>query len=92
MLGLTRAQLLGRSIHDFVDAENRAIFDLHVARRAAGHAGGYEVALTRADGHQVHCFNNATPVFDADGRKTGTRTARAISLGASPELRRMIGI
>jgi 5-methyltetrahydropteroyltriglutamate--homocysteine methyltransferase len=29
---------------------------------------------------------------DADGRKTGTRTARAISLGASPELRRMIGI
>lgn len=71
MLGLTRAQLLGRSIHDFVDAENRAIFDLHVARRAAGHAGGYEVALTRADGHQVHCFNNATPVFDAAGRKTG---------------------
>ena len=71
MLGLTRPQLLGRSIHDFADAENRAIFDLHAARREAGHAGGYEIALTRADGRQVHCFNNATPVFDAGGRKTG---------------------
>jgi PAS domain S-box-containing protein len=71
MLGLERAQLLGRSIYEFVDAENRAIFDRGVALRAAGQAGGYEIALTRADGRQVHCFNNATPVFDAAGRKTG---------------------
>ncbi len=71
MLGLERAQLLGRSIYEFVDAENRAIFERHVALRTTGQAGGYEIALTRADGRQVHCFNNATPVFDAAGRKTG---------------------
>ncbi|GCL61708.1 PAS-domain containing protein [Pseudaquabacterium pictum] len=71
MLGLERSQLLGRSIYEFVDAENRAVFDRGVALRAAGQAGGYEIALTRADGRLVHCFNNATPVFDAAGRKTG---------------------
>jgi len=71
MLGLERAQLLGRGIYEFVDAENRAIFERNVALRTTGQAGGYEIALTRADGHQVHCFNNATPVFDAAGRKTG---------------------
>ena len=71
MLGVERAQLLGRSIHDFVDAANRAVFDAQVQRRAAGLAGGYEITLTRADGSPVHCFNNATPVFDSKGRKTG---------------------
>jgi PAS domain S-box-containing protein len=71
MLGLERRHLLGRSIYDFVDAENRAVFERNVALRAAGQVGGYEVSLSRADGSQVHCFNNATPVFDAAGRKTG---------------------
>jgi len=71
MLGQERAQLLGRSIYDFVDAENRAVFKRKVALRAGGQAGGYEIVLTRADGSQVHCFNNATPVLDAAGRKVG---------------------
>jgi PAS domain S-box-containing protein len=71
MLRLDRAQLLGRSIYDFVDAENRAIFERNVALRAAGEAGSYEIALTRSDGSLVHCLNNATPLFDATGRKVG---------------------
>ena len=71
MLRLERAQMLGRSIYDFVDATNRAVFDEHVRLRAEGHAEGYEIALLRSDGTLVHCFNNATPVVDAAGRKTG---------------------
>ena len=71
MLRLERAQMLGRSIYDFVDATNRAIFDEHVRLRAEGHAEGYEIALLRSDGTRVHCYNNATPVVDAAGRKTG---------------------
>lgn len=71
MLGVDLAQMVGRSIYDFVDNDNRAIFEQHVRLRAQGQAEGYEIALTRADGRQVHCFNNATPVFDAAGRKTG---------------------
>ena len=71
MLGLERAQLLGRNIYEFVDAENREIFVRNVPRRDAGEAGSYEISLLRSDGSLVHCLNNATPLFDAAGRKVG---------------------
>ena len=71
MLGVDLAQMVGRSIYDFVDDHNRAVFEQHVRLRAVGQAEGYEIALTRSDGRQVHCFNNATPMFDATGRKIG---------------------
>ncbi len=71
MLCTTREQMLGRSIYDFVDEANAAIFRHHVAIRAQGIAEGYPIALTRSDGTQVDCYNNATPVFDAQGRKIG---------------------
>ena len=71
MLGVDLAQMVGRSIYDFVDDDNRAVFEQHVRLRAVGQAEGYEIALTRSDGRQVHCFNNATPMFDAAGRKIG---------------------
>ena len=72
LLGLTQAQMLGRNIYDFVDEENAAIFRHHVVLRRQGLATGYEVALLHADGHAVHCFNNATPMFDASGRRRGS--------------------
>ncbi|MBT9489792.1 MAG: PAS-domain containing protein [Rubrivivax sp.] len=71
MLGLPREALLGRSIWEFVDAANADIFRRQVALRAQGQSGSYEIALTRADGRQVSCYNNATPIHDAQGRKIG---------------------
>jgi PAS domain S-box-containing protein len=71
MLGLPREQLLGRSIFDFVDEANAEVFREHAARRRRGLAEGYEVTLRRADGSLVHCYNNATPTFDASGHQTG---------------------
>ncbi len=71
MLGLAREQVLGRSIYDFVDETNAQIFRSRVLQRDQGQAEGYEITLRRADGEPVHCFNNATPLFDAAGHKTG---------------------
>jgi PAS domain S-box-containing protein len=71
MLGLSREQILGRSIYDFVDEDNAAIFRQQVQRRAQGLPGSYEIALRRADGSLVHCQNNPTPLFDARGVKIG---------------------
>ncbi|MCP5269775.1 MAG: PAS-domain containing protein [Burkholderiaceae bacterium] len=71
MLGLSRDELLGRTIWEFVDAENEAIFRAQVARRDEGRANTYEITLTRADGGRVTCVNNATPIHDAQGRKIG---------------------
>jgi PAS domain S-box-containing protein len=71
MLRATREQMLGRTIYDFVDAENEAVFRQQVALRAQGRAGSYEIALRRTDGTLVHCYNNATPIHDAAGVKVG---------------------
>jgi PAS domain S-box-containing protein len=71
MLGLPREAALGRTIWEFVDDENAAVFRDYVARRAQGLASAYEITLTRADGTRVHCWNNATPLVDEQGRKFG---------------------
>ncbi len=71
MLGITREALLGRTIYEFVDPENEAVFRRQVELRAEGQAGSYEIALTRSDGTRVYCYNNATPIHDANGNKIG---------------------
>ncbi len=71
MLGLSREALRGRSIWEFVDAENEAVFRAQVGRREQGLATTYEITLTRADGTRITCVNNATPIHDAQGRKIG---------------------
>ena len=71
MLGLSLDQLMGRNIYEFVDEANEALFREHVARRSQGQAEAYEIALLHSDGHLVYCFNNATPIHDAQGHKIG---------------------
>jgi PAS domain S-box-containing protein len=71
LLGRSLADMVGRSIFDFVDAANAEIFRHNVALRAQGRATSYAIGLLHADGHVVHCLNNATPHFDAQGNKVG---------------------
>ncbi|HKW85333.1 MAG TPA: PAS domain S-box protein, partial [Burkholderiaceae bacterium] len=66
-----REQIVGRTIFEFVDEANAAIFREQLAQRDQGTAGGYEIALQRADGTLVDCYNSATPIFDTRGRRTG---------------------
>ena len=72
ILGYPREALIGRPIFDFVDDDNRAIFLREIQRRADGIPGGYEIALTRADGSQLDCFNQATPIYDDRGVRIGS--------------------
>ena len=71
ILGRPQAELIGRTIYEFVDEANAEVFREHVRLRALGLAEAYEIALTHADGHLVPCWNNATPIYDAAGRKVG---------------------
>ncbi|MDP3823749.1 MAG: PAS domain S-box protein [Burkholderiales bacterium] len=71
ILGRRREDIIGKGLYDFVDATNAAIFREQVKQRLAGVASGYEIALSRPDGSQVDCFNNATPIFDTAGRRVG---------------------
>jgi len=72
ILGCERQELVGRSIFDFVDAENRRIFEREIAQRARGIAGSYEITLRRADGTAVVCINHATPIFNPQGERMGS--------------------
>ncbi len=72
ILGRPREDVIGKDIYAFVDRENAEIFRREIALRRRGKADGYRIALSRPDGTKVHCFNNATPVYDANGEKTGS--------------------
>ena len=69
-LARPREQILGRSIFDFVNQENAAIFREQMQRRARGEGGVYEIFLSRPDGSQVPCIFHANPLIGEDGRKT----------------------
>ena len=71
MLRAGRETLLGRSIFEFVDEANAEVFRAGARERERGQASGYEITLRCDDGSTVHCYNNATPIVDALGRKTG---------------------
>ncbi len=66
-----REQIVGKSIFEFVDQANAAIFRERLIERDQGVASGYEVALQRPDGTLVDCYNSATPIFDTRGRRVG---------------------
>ncbi|MGO9413583.1 MAG: PAS domain S-box protein [Syntrophobacteraceae bacterium] len=72
ILGRNREEVFGKKIFDFVDSENKAIFEQQMRLRAQGEVGAYEIALSRPDGSNVLCQFNATPLFDESGNKVGS--------------------
>ncbi|MGA2228103.1 MAG: PAS domain S-box protein, partial [Syntrophobacteraceae bacterium] len=71
IMGRKREEVLGKTIFDFVDNENKAIFEQQVRLRAQGQAGAYEIAISRPDGSHVFCQFNVTPFLDGSGNKVG---------------------
>ena len=67
ILARPREQIIGRTIFEFVDEENKRVFESEIAARRKGKHGSYEISLQRPDGSNVACINNATPVFDDNG-------------------------
>ena len=73
ILARPREEIIGKSIFDFVDAENLRIFKAEIAARRAGTASGtYELALSRPSGELVPCINNAHSVWNAQGVRIGS--------------------
>jgi PAS domain S-box-containing protein len=72
ILGRPREELLGKTIYDFVDDDNRKTFVEQLELRKQGSVGAYEISLQRADGQNISCLNNATPLFGLDGERCGS--------------------
>ena len=73
ILGMDKDEILGRTVFDFVNEENAAVFERELeSRRQGKNATTYEISLTKSDGTQVPCINNATSVFGDDRTRLGS--------------------
>ena len=72
LLGRQRDEVVGRLARDFFVAEDHPILDAALAARQRGERSSYEARLQQPDGSQRLCHNNATPLMDTAGRRTGS--------------------
>ena len=72
ILGRPMDQILGHNFHEFIDADNKHIFEQEIVQRELGLKSRYEISLSRPDGTQVPCLVHASPLFDGDKNKIGS--------------------
>jgi PAS domain S-box-containing protein len=71
MLGYTRAEILGKSPHDFVDDDNLKIFKYQMGKIESTLHRSYEITLKKKSGEDVAAWFNATTVRDDTGEFKG---------------------
>ncbi|MGE4554342.1 MAG: putative bifunctional diguanylate cyclase/phosphodiesterase, partial [Desulfovibrionaceae bacterium] len=71
ILGLTREEVLGHSLLEFMDDENQELVQIQANRRADTPHRKYEFAFKRVSGETVNVLASATTMFAADGSVTG---------------------
>ncbi|MDM8537866.1 [Fe-Fe] hydrogenase large subunit C-terminal domain-containing protein [Desulfobacterales bacterium HSG17] len=64
--------LEGRSIFDFLDAQNAAILKRELSIRDTNQKSTYDVAIQRTDGSTIFCLASASPIFNSDGTRSGS--------------------
>jgi PAS domain S-box-containing protein len=72
ILGLVKEEIVGSNFFDFLDEKNKEIVREQNRMREKGIQSTYEIALIRADGQQVPCLMNDSPLMDADGNVIGS--------------------
>ncbi|HVC20372.1 MAG TPA: PAS domain S-box protein [Vicinamibacterales bacterium] len=71
ILGYEPAEMIGRSVFDFVTPSRQAEVVGHIERRRQGLSDRNEFPLVHRDGREVWTEMAATPIFDADHRYQG---------------------
>ncbi|MEW6492639.1 MAG: PAS domain S-box protein [Cyanobacteriota bacterium] len=71
MLGYTVAQMLGRSLLDFMDEDSRMQAQAYVERRRQGIHERHDFKFRRKNGSVLWAIVSATPIFDAEGQFVG---------------------
>jgi PAS domain S-box-containing protein len=72
LLGRSRDEVVGGHAREFIVTEDLPILERALEARRRGQTGAYEARLQCADGTQRLCHNNATPLLDTAGRRTGS--------------------
>jgi diguanylate cyclase (GGDEF)-like protein/PAS domain S-box-containing protein len=72
VLGYSLDEMAGRPVVEFLDEENRAVFEREVARRQLGDNASYELVLSASDGSRVTTVVSPRGLFEAGGRFAGS--------------------
>jgi len=72
LLGRSREEVLKLGVFDCFTGAERAVLEAELMLRRQGKTGGYEIDIVRPDGARRHTFNQATPIYDAQGLHTGS--------------------
>ena len=72
LLGVTVADVMGRSPAEFLDEESRAGLADAVAHHRTGTPYQHEVRFLRADGSSLWALVESTPMADAEGKHSGS--------------------
>lgn len=72
MWGRPREEIIGQKVDQFLDFENKKIFQDQIEKRKKGSRIPYEIVWTRKDGSKLHAIMTPTPYFDADGHFKGS--------------------
>ena len=69
---LKRADLIGRSLYEFMDEDNLAIFASQNLERERGKLASYEIKFTQSDGKKIYGLVSATPLTNINGKIIGS--------------------
>ena len=72
LTGIAPADMVGRHIDTFLDADARRVAEEHLELRHAGIAGQYDMKLTRPDGTSFWAMISASPLNCDDGSYQGS--------------------
>jgi PAS domain S-box-containing protein len=72
MLGHDSDELVGKSVENWLDEDNRAILRNQLARRRKGEPSSYELSWIRKDGSLLHTLASPRPIFGENGRYQGS--------------------
>ena len=71
MLGYTVEEIMGKSLFEFIDGEERDLAQTYVQRRKQGIRERHDFKFTRKDGSHLWAIVSATPMFDSEGEFSG---------------------
>ncbi len=72
MLGYSREEIIGKSVRDFTDEKDKAVFEMNMKRRRQGINESYEFKLLRKDGLPLWVLVNSKSLFDKYGKLIGS--------------------
>jgi diguanylate cyclase (GGDEF)-like protein/PAS domain S-box-containing protein len=71
LLGYREDELIGKSIYDLVDEDNKRVFEQALERRREGVSESYEITLKHKNGFDVYAIVSASPLMESSDRIHG---------------------